>query len=287
MVAALTISLVGSACNSQQSAPATQSPQKEQGPAWELNYQATCMGTGAATDPSSCAGAYGFTVNADGTYQVGPGPRGEVIKGKLDHDDFTSLTTLTSSLVGGNSVLSTESCNGGFSRAEDYTLTLVKHGKKKEVLNKKGANLCSLHLEAQPAEDLHNEIIDLTEKYYTLPFPDACLEAAANVEALYPLVQKCSVNSDCGYLDLNFQPIPAQGESTVYADNCSVVKSLPAANVASIRNQLGALQSALDQAQTICGARIVREDCPGIQTFSSSAAPAVCEHNQCRPNPSL
>jgi hypothetical protein len=282
IVTVLTMGVVGNACNSGQSASNTSQP--DMSPSWTLQYQATCA---ANTDPAGCVGAYGFTVAADGSYQVGPGPQGQIAKGHLEAEDFSTLTQTAAGAVDGTAMLSAESCNGYYGNVSDYTLTLVKHGHKTEVLHKTGADLCSSKLEQDSAEALHNEILALADKYYPTPFPDACLEAAAEVEALYPSVEKCSTDAECGYLTADYTPIPTDSAQTVYVDNCSHVTNLPAANLAAINASGAKLQAALQKAQQICGVRIARDNCSMPKSFSSSAAPAVCQQGVCRVNPIL
>jgi hypothetical protein len=275
--------VIGYGCNSGHSA-SNNTSQPDTSPAWSLEYQTSCA---ANTDPTSCVGAYGLKLTADGSYEVGPGPQGQTAKGKLDPEDFTSLTQAAAGALDGSSTLSAEACNGYYGNVSDYTLTLVKHGHKSEVLHKSGDNLCSSKMEQDAAESLHNEILALADKYYPTPFPDACLDAAAEVETLYPSVEKCSTDADCGYLTADYSPIPTDSVQTVYVDNCSLVSSLPAANLSALHASQEKLQAALQKAQQVCGIRIARDGCPAPKSFSSSAAPAVCQQQVCRVNPAL
>jgi hypothetical protein len=282
IVTVLTIGVVGSGCNSGQSASNTSQP--DTSPLWSLEYKASCA---ANSDLTGCAGAYGFKINADGSYQVGPGPQGQTATGKLEAQDFSDLTLAAGGAIDGTSVLSAESCNGYYGNVDDYTLTLTKHGHKAEVLHKTGDDLCSSKLGQEDAETLHNEILSLADKYYPIPFPDTCLDVAAEVQALYPSVAKCSKDADCGYLSADYTPIPTDSESQVWVDNCSVVKPLPAANLNSLQAGLAQLQTALEHAQQVCGQRIARAGCTTPTSFASTAAPAVCQQGVCRVNPSL
>jgi hypothetical protein len=263
----------------------TQQP-ADQSPNWALSYQATCA---ANIDQTACPGAYGFTVNADGSYQVGPGPQGQTTTGKLAADDFESITSLTGGVIANTtSVARAETCGGDFSVDADYTLTLSKRNLKKTViLHKKGADLCSNRFESETAQSLHTAFVAVVEKYYATPFPNACLEAAQAVSTLYPALEGCKVDADCGYLDQNYNVIATDGEATVFVDNCSVVKNLPAANAEKARENTAALQAALAKAQNACGYGIVRDGCAGTQSFASTAAPAICRQGTCRVNPTL
>ena len=205
----------------------------------------------------------------------------------MDGEDLAKLAQEISGVVDGTSVLNAEACNGYFGNVADYTLNLEKRGHKMEVLHKTGGDLCSSNLEADAAETLHNEILSLSEKYYATPFPDPCLDAAAEVEALYPQLVKCSTAADCGYLAPDYTAIAADSISSVVVDDCSVVTTLPVANLSAVHNSLAKLQSALGKAQQACGSRIARDSCQGPKSFPSSAAPAVCQQGVCQLNPSL
>lgn len=279
---ALAIAALGVACNSNESA--SKSAQAGQGPAWTLKYQTKCA---EGSDATSCIGAYALSLNADGTFDVGPGPQGQRVHGKIEAEDFKALTDATATVVDGTAAARAESCNGDFSSAQDYTLTLTKQGAASEVLHKAGADLCSTRLEAQPAESLHNLVIELADKYYPTPFPDACTDAAAATMALYPSVQSCHADAECGYVNADYSVIAKDSESQVYLDNCSLVSPLAAANISAIQADLAKLQAALEAAQQACGARIARAECSGPQSFSSSAAPAACIQGTCQVNPIL
>jgi hypothetical protein len=227
-------------------------------------------------------------VSADGSYQVGPGPQGQIVKGTLDSEDFTALTkAAASSIQGSPSALTAESCNGDFTAATNYTLNISRHGKKHELMHKTGADLCSSELDAESAENLHNEIVELANRYYALPFPDACEDAAQQVSALYAPLGKCSVDADCAYLGSDYAPVTADTSDTIFVDDCSRVKALPVGNIAAVNANLAKLQAALSNAQQTCGVRIARDDCAGSKSFASSAAPAVCQSGACKINPSL
>lgn len=284
-VTVLTIGALVTGCNSSSSAPQS-APAQESAPAWSMIYQTTCAAGSAA---ENCVGGYGFKVNADGTYQVGPGPQGQIVKGALANEDFEALTKAASGAIEATSpsALSAESCNGYFGNVADYTLNLNKHGRKHEIMHKSGADLCSADLDAQTAETLHNEIVELSGRYYPTPFPDECQDAAAAVEALYAPLVKCTADADCTYLTQNYAPISTETIDTVYVDDCSRVAPLPAANHAAVTANLQKLQAALASAQQACGVRIARDDCSAPKSFASSAAPAVCQHGACKVNPQL
>jgi hypothetical protein len=281
------VSVMMSACgSSNQSSQGSSAAQPDQSQNWALSYQAACP---ASTAAESCVGQYGFNVDSDGNYQVGPGPHGEIDKGKLSVEEFKSISQLASPAITSTAAAtSAEACSSlDYSDSQDYSLTLTKHAKKAIILQKKGADLCSNRFKADASDKFHEAFIALVAKYYVTPFPSACHEAAKSVSLLYPAVEGCKVDADCAYLDQNYNPIPTDGENTVYIDNCSVVKSLPAANAKSTLKNIKALQDALANARTICGFDIARPNCQGALTFASTAAPAVCHLGACEVNPAL
>src|SRR6185437_1508820 len=155
-IAAISLAAGLVACNSGNSAPQANRAQSAQGQAWAFTYKADCSQT---ADPTQCLGAYGFTVNADGTYQIGPAPQGQLLKEKLDASDFSDLSKLVSGIVDGSAAANAqETCSGYYTSESDYTLSFTKSGASSTVLHKTGTNLCSNRLDDADAEALDSEI---------------------------------------------------------------------------------------------------------------------------------
>jgi hypothetical protein len=287
-VAMVGLSLAGFACNSNNNSNVGHSPQvqADQGPAWKLNYTAD---TGANTDKASVVAGYGFTVTADGNYIVGPGPTGQVLTGQLSSEEFNDILTAIQPVLDVNALTQTENCAPSSVSDTNDQFVLTRSHKDYAFLRKaQDGTVCAKGIDTDGAENLRTAVITAAQDHYALPFPSACLDAAAATELLYAGLQSCHHDSDCAYLDNQYNPIQAGDSQLVYADACSVVKALPVANANAIQAKLADLQAALLTAQQACGADIVRANCVQQTTFQSLQAPAVCDaQGMCKINPSL
>ena len=285
LVLAFTASAATSGClfSSDKSTPAAQ-PARDMGPAWTLSYLAK-----ADTAPEQSVAYYGFSVSADGAYQVGPGPQGQTQQGNISGDELAALNaTLSPELNNSNlTASSAELCESLDVDQGEETVTLTRHHQDAVLVHQSGTNFCYRATSQDQAGAVQNAIETLAEKYYALPFPDVCADASASVEALYPSVEACSTDNDCFYIDKDFQVIPPSSMQYVYTDNCSRVKPLIAANAATILTNQAALTTALNHARDICGYRMVRDDCTGITGFNSTQAPPVCQRGVCQVNPAI
>lgn len=54
---------------------------------WKLKYVTQCKETPA----EECVGKYGFIAKSDGTFQIGPGPDGQIIQGELTADEISQI----------------------------------------------------------------------------------------------------------------------------------------------------------------------------------------------------
>jgi hypothetical protein len=285
--ALVALSLAGLGCNSSDnnnpgSAPVVQ--KAPQGPAWQLVYQADA----GSNDKTQVVGAYGFTINADGTYVAGPGPQGQTLKGNLSSDEFTAIQTALQPVISGDALAQTQTCGPSQIVESSDTLTFIHQASTTTFLNKSmDGTVCSNGFDTQSAEDLHDLVVAAASNYYALPFPSACLDSANAVQALYAGLSACSQDSDCAYLDQNYNAIDAATSETVYVDSCSVVQALPVANASAVQANLTALQTALVTAQSTCGGNIVRSGCTSTISFSSIQAAPVCLQGACHVNPAL
>jgi len=284
--------MIASGCNSSSSASSPAAPgvavppaQQNQTPAWKLVYQSNP----GSVDPTTVVGAYGFTVAADGTFLAGPGPNGETQAGTLGQDEFANIQTALQPVLQGTALSQPQACAP--SQVVDFgdSLTFVKGGVSTEFLTKAtDGTVCANGYDVNDAEGLRTAVIAAANNHYALPFPSACLEAANAVQALYSGLSACSQDSDCTYVDQNYNAIPSTNSETVYIDSCSVVQSLPVANANALQAQSAALQAALLNAQTTCGAdNIIRNGCTSPTSFNSMSAAPACVSGVCKVNPSL
>ncbi|OFZ53792.1 MAG: hypothetical protein A2428_02650 [Bdellovibrionales bacterium RIFOXYC1_FULL_54_43] len=288
-VAAFSVLVAASGCTknadslSKKQSPAQQGAAQDS-PAWKINLTVKC---GDAAD--QCIAAHGFTVSADGQYEMGPGPEGQIKSGPIAAEDFLELSTLiTQSLeVVHFEAERAESCSETNPIEIEETVLLTHLGRQKTVMHTSGSSYCFQTTTIEAAEALHNAIRKLAEQYYSLPFPDRCAEAASAVENLYSSFQGCSTEADCAYLTNSFEVIPSGSPEFVMTDDCSIVRPAVVGNATAVFANQSQLAAAIDTARSVCGIRMVRQDCTGVSGFQASSAAPVCEQNVCRIPPSL
>jgi len=258
-------------------------PAAQSEPAWKLRLTANC-GEGSA---ESCVAAYGFTVLADGRYEVGPGPSGQMLSGKLEAEELKSIESLSIvslGLAATAQVELAEVCGANTQgEANDQLDFVAKGGVEKNFVRTAGTEFCYRTASLEEADLALKAIRDLATKYYHLPFPDACLESAQAVEMLFAPLTTCSVDADCAYIDSSFSPI-ANGEiQFVVTDSCTVVKSLAVGNASSVAAEQGRLLAARENARDVCMDRMARPDCAPTGFQAHIAAP-VCGAGVCQVN---
>src|ERR1700678_449390 len=74
--------------NNSPAAPPTTTTSKDTGPAWTLTLKSQCAD---GTDATDCLAFYGFSVDADGQYKVGPSPANETREAVMQDADRTAL----------------------------------------------------------------------------------------------------------------------------------------------------------------------------------------------------
>lgn len=290
-LAALTVlsaTLVLANCHSSNS-PQQPVQQVQTSPLWKLTLQSSCPDT--AID--QCVAGYGFAVDSNGKFVAGPGPGGQISTGTVSSDELGSLGGALAATQNWNQLLDSalpESCisidNGDGAPTSDDTLTLSHYAQSHIILHTKGTQACIGTANSELVTALHGAVKVLANKYYTLPFPDPCAEAAAAVEAVYNGVRGCQSAADCAYFDLNYDPIAPGSDEYVVTDSCSMVKPLVVANINAAVNAQAKIQEAMARASDTCGGRIVRADCTGYSGFQSGSLPPACVSNVCQANSS-
>jgi hypothetical protein len=281
----VTLSFVGMGCNSSSdNQGGGQVVQKDQGPAWQLVYQADA----GSNDKTQVVGAYGFTINPDGSYLAGPGPAGQTLTGHLTSDEFSAIQTALQPVIAGDALSHPQTCGPSQVVDNNDSLTYVHQTTKTTFLNKTtDGTLCANGFDTESGETLHDLVVAAATNYYSLPFPSACLDAANAVQSLYTGLTSCHADADCSYVDQQFNTIDPSASENVYIDSCSVVQALPVANTTAIQASLTSLQTALANVQSTCGGNIVRSGCTSPVAFNSMQAPPVCDHSVCKVNPAL
>jgi len=287
-VALVTILSALSSCNSSNSsAGRAASPGQASGPAWKFTFKSTCA---EGVDATQCVGLYGFAVAADGTYSVGPAPAGQMNNGKLTAEEFSTFSdavTQAAALPSTDSNV-TETCVESEAINTMDTITLVHLTKTAVVAHQMGSQFCykGTHLEASKA--LYAAMTTLATKYYALPFPDACLDAAAKLTGMYASVQGCKVDADCSYITESYETIAPGALQFVVTNNCSIVSPMVAGNSAAVTAAQVSLQQALSNVQSVCGQRMIDYNCTQQTGFqSTSAAPVCASDHLCHANPGV
>jgi hypothetical protein len=285
-------------CNSS-SKPAQPGQQQAQqnAPAWTLTLKAQC-----AESTEQCLAHYGFSVDAEGNYQVGPGPQGQVRKGKLSDSDFQAVKAQVEA-VGSMQLAASENheaLSAEDATANNETLTLARKGAATHVLvRNEGTDFATILSDAKAAHTLQAAIHDLAKGYYRMPFGDACGDAADQFAAAVAQDQNCNVDTDCQYFNsvtyadgtVSAQPVDLGVESWITSENCLATAPVIVGNAAKIGNDADKLSSLSIAATNACGGEFVLNNafteaqqggqyCEPKQV--STAKAATCEQHVCR-----
>lgn len=292
---ALTLGLSGSGClfGGKNSEPAPQQQpnnnvEEQETPSWKLTFLSSC---GDADEAEECVGRYGFSLSENRQFQVGPGPAGQLKTGTLEALEFQKIEQLLSQALSSGEIPEggQENCRDAEEVESTFRgdkVTLTRRATETTILREDPERLCFQTSTVEAAMRLHSAIRDLAEKYYSLPFPDSCAETVAALHALYAPLQECNTNEDCAYFSPDYDPVNASVSEFVLTDRCQLVRPLIAGNTTAVSRSLRALREAVNAAESVCGHRIVREDCMSVRGFDASVGAPVCQDRVCRPNPS-
>ncbi len=237
-------------------------------------------------------GYYGFSVDANSRFKMGPGPEGQSSSGIIAGDEFKNLDAILSQFLS-TPASHAEICEsrsmeeGIFSSDAEDNVVLTRLTGEETVIRVKENDYCFQAATADAAKTLHKAIRALSEKYYSIPFPDACSDLVTALEALYPEYQSCTTDTDCVYATTTYDAIIPGSIQFVATDNCSKIKPMVTGNIGALFNGQEKLLTALDRAREACGERIIRMDCTDVTGFQSNDAPPVCGQGFCRVNPSI
>jgi hypothetical protein len=79
--------LIGQGCSKSNESPPPSVEQPQSSIHWKIQWTSQCAGL----RKEDCLGGYGFSVDSNGTYEVGPGPQGQLLTGKLSEEDLKSF----------------------------------------------------------------------------------------------------------------------------------------------------------------------------------------------------
>lgn len=256
-------------------------------PAWKLTLKTNCL----ESDQDTCAGAHGFTVLADGRFQVGPGPQGQTLQGILNPTEFAAINDAVDKATGGirPEIETGETCQpADISTGQSSdTIFLNIRGAKKELIRKNGTEFCFKAAGSAEAIALHHALKDLTLKHYPTVFPDQCIDAVQGLQDIFRQLGSCQTDSDCAYVDNVFGPIPNGDIQFVLTDNCTVAPALVVANRDALVQKQEHLIVAKQAAKSTCGEDFYRSSCTYVSGFQANIAPPTCHFGSCRVSPSI
>jgi len=254
-------------------------PEEVHAPGWTLSLFSKCQ---EGVTPDQCVGAYGYSILTDGTFQVGPGPKGELRTGKLTPDELNSIAAAFGPGLD-TSTLGTLSHDTTDATETSDTVTLTWGTSEPNlVVKSEGTDLSYQTKSAAIAKAVLSAIRNLAVKYYALPFPDACTDGAVTVAALFSSMRVCEKNSDCIFVSDSFDPIDATSGVKITTDDCSLVQPLAIANGSLVQSNKNKLQDAISQVQAACGANYARPNCTNIAELQLTGAPPVCLQGVCK-----
>lgn len=251
-----------------------------------LTLQTKCS---EEADLEGCVGGYGFTVDQDGKYTLGPGPNGEKRKGELSAEDAAKVKGAITAL----SQVSTfgEENHEAVEAADEDTVTFTLTGSSSTalapvvLLKTSGSDLTFRTSTAGDAKNLLNLLRELAGTYYVLPFPDACGDGVAPVNELFAEMQSCTTDQDCSYLDGAFGLIENSSTQYVVEDDCNIVKPLIVGNAKSIETGREKLAESYNSIRNACGYQFFRPDCTQVSGFYLQGSAPVCQQGVCKVGP--
>jgi hypothetical protein len=282
---------VGCSSSSEPKQP-DQQGQNQSSPAWTLQLKSTCLDTAA----DQCLGKYGFSVTAEGAYQVGPGPQGQVRKGVLKDAEFAAVKAWVEAAQASTSAQA-ENREENYNRyyAHD-TVTLSRPGSlARTLLRNEGSDLRFTLASLDEARSLHAAIRDLAISYYRLPFGDGCGDAVDKFNAAALPLQSCQTDSDCVYINSyenGFSVIPPRSAQTVLVEGCVAIKPVTVANKLSILGGAQRLSELYAEARNVCVQNggwaqsyfdensLGGRSCSYVSAMTST--PPTCQQNVCK-----
>ncbi len=250
------------------------------GSPWTLHYTATCP-TGA---PENCLGAYGFSVESDGQYVIGPGPTGQTLQGRLKGPELKQIIALLSQPLAMprcvSASLPTEYVNwvGGGNDIVFYRSEAIAEAHECEQVNL---------LPLTHGDSLRALLRALVAVYSPPVFPNPCANAISDLEAQYDSIQYCRVDSDCSYVNHLFVPADPNRGETLTRDDCTYLRPLLVANTFEATASQLEFLTKRELVQSVCGAGIRRPSCSAPIEFTPINRAPLCLAGKCRVNPTF
>ncbi len=261
---------------------------------WSLKLSSKCANSVSVAD---CIGYYGFSVDQQGHYQVGPGPAGEVRSGNLKAEDLQSLSALLKNTVndggaggGSLSLLGSEEhvSMEAAATSEDLVTISNSSAEPQKLIRTSGLDLYFTLKSPDEAKALYAGIRKLAEVYYApMPFPDACEDGINSLQNLTANLTSCKQDSDCGYFDNTLKLVAPDAQAFLEVDNCARVLPVSVANIEAMKTNKTKFEESWSQVIQACGEKLRRTDCTERTGFSLNKVAASCQQGVCKAPSSL
>jgi hypothetical protein len=247
---------------------------------WTLKYQAKCP---EEIDASACIGAFGFAIEKNGDYTVGPDQKGQIRSGKLSEAEISSIASTLNSTISQSSARAEAHETIEEPTENEITISFMRgNGAPENLVKTAGTDFYYQTQSFEEAKSLLTAVSNLATQYAS-NFPDNCKDGAMALQLLMNDVQKCNVDSDCAYLDSSFGVLAADSNETVVTDDCSIVKPLVLGNAELVRASASKITESLDAVRGACGDKMIREEegCT-MKTLNLSGAKPSCDGGMCK-----
>lgn len=260
-----------------------QQPAAQTGPAWTLSLSSAC----ANSAQEQCVAKHGFSVDADGKYQVGPGPQGQVRTGTLTDSEFSSIKDVAQpALAALNATGTAEQMEAGVANVSNDTVSILAPGKEARVLSRNTASdFFFTTPTSEEAKALHAAIRELANSYYRLPFGTPCGDAVDKFSVEADRVNTCETDADCAYIDIynRFGVVPPSSIQAIQTEDCTAIKPPVVAHKMAVLGAYEKLDGLYADARTACGTDFYQSNlgvrCV-LQQKMTGVAP-TCQQNKC------
>jgi hypothetical protein len=223
---------------------------------WEIRFESQCPEN---VPLDHCPGKYGFSVLSDGSYEVGPGPKGQKFSGVLDADEMKQIVQNI--------------------REEVLSFQIAQNCGKEDSIE--------ITYDDRESTSCHPKIREQMKKfisqYYPETFPNPCIDASSDLSQLYDVTSACDSNADCVFLDSEFLPLNPLEENlqSIAVDDCTYIRPLVVANSFKAVSLQRELLNARAHAREVCGDHIFKPSCSDVQYTSPSKGNSICFKHQC------
>ena len=244
---------------------------------WTIEIRNNCINMPL----EKCNGGYGFSINSDGNFSVGPGPQNQVLRGQATPSEAKKLRNILSAVTEDNEE-QPRTCIDNEEIGDTKTEIIISslENPPMTLVETKEKTFCYFNTSETKAKSLYRIISELSKKYYVLPFPNACINAILALDKMHETVRHCVADSDCAYIDDLFSPIVSRFDTSLIFDDCSPVKRLPTANAFEVLGKQAELITAREIARDYCE-EYPRKNCEGPLSVSTALTKPECRAGLC------